>query len=71
MAGAKQSRALEAGAADQIAKPFSPTELAARVALALRRQSPSAPFRVGELAFDQAKRRVTLAGRMLRLTATE
>ena len=65
------ARALEAGAADYIVKPFSPAELAARVALALRRQSPPAPFRIGDLAFDRAKRRVTLAGQPLRLTATE
>ena len=65
------ARALEAGAADYIVKPFSPAELAARVALALRRHSPPAPFRVGELALDRSKRRVTLAGRPLRLTATE
>ena len=65
------ARALEAGAADYIVKPFSTAELAARVALALRRQSPPALFRVGELAFDRAKRRVTLAGRPLRLTRTE
>ena len=64
-------RALEAGAADYIVKPFSPAELAARVALALRRQSPPAPFRVGELALDRAQGWVTLAGRALRLTATE
>ena len=65
------ARALEAGAADYIVKPFSPAELAARVALALRRQSPPAPFRIGELAIDRAKRRVTMAGRPVRLTATE
>ena len=65
------ARALEAGAADYIVKPFSPAELAARVALALRRHSPPAPYRVGALALDRAKRRVTLAGRALRLTATE
>ena len=65
------ARALEAGAADYIVKPFSPEELAARVALALRRQSPPAPFRIGELILDRSKRRVTLAGRPLRLTATE
>ena len=37
----------------------------ARVALALRRQSPPAPFRVGELALDRTRRRVlfpSLAG---------
>ena len=65
------ARALEAGAADYIVKPFSHAELAARVALALRRQSPPAPFRVGELVLDRARRRVTLAGRALRFTATE
>ena len=65
------ARALEAGAADYLVKPFSPAELAARVALALRRQSPPAPFRVGELVLESAQHRVTLAGRVLRLTATE
>ena len=65
------ARALEAGAADYIVKPFSPAELAARVALALRRHAPPAPFGVGELALDRSNRRVTLAGRALRLTATE
>ena len=65
------ARALEAGAADYIVKPFSPAELAARVALALRRHAPPAPFAVGELALDRSNRRVTLAGRALRLTATE
>ena len=65
------ARALEAGAADYIVKPFSPAELAARVALALRRQSPPAALRIGDLVFDRGKRRVTLAGRALRLTATE
>ena len=65
------ARALEAGAADYIVKPFSAAELGARVALALRRRTAPAPFRVGELAIDRVKRRVTLAGRPLRLTAIE
>ena len=65
------ARALEAGAADYIVKPFSAAELAARVALALRRRTAPAPFRLGELTVDRVKRRVTLAGRPLRLTATE
>ena len=64
------ARALEAGAADYIVKPFSPPELAARVALALRRAARVASFRVGELELDRTKRRVTLAGRAIRLTAT-
>ena len=65
------ARALEAGAADYIVKPYSPAELAARVGLALRRRTAPGPFRIGELEIDRAKRRVTLAGRAVRLTATE
>ncbi len=66
------ARALEVGAADYIVKPFSPTELAARVGAALRRShEPAAPFRVGDLAIHYAERRVTLAGRPVQLTATE
>ena len=65
------ARALESGAADYIVKPYSPTELAARVGLALGRRSAPKTFRVGELEVDRAKRRVTLEGRPLRLTATE
>ena len=65
------ARALEAGAADYIVKPFPAAELVARVALALRRRTAPGPFRTGELEIDRAKRRVTLAGRPVRLTATE
>ena len=60
------------GATDYIVKPFSPTELAARVQAALRRShEPPQPFRSGDLAIYYADRRVTLAGRPVRLTATE
>ena len=65
------ARALEAGATDYITKPFSPTELAARVAAALRKQPEPDPFTMGELAIDYERRRVTVAGRALQLTATE
>ena len=65
------ARALEAGAADYIVKPFSPAELVARVGLALRRRTAPAPFVLGDLAIDRAKPRVTVAGRPVRLTATE
>ena len=65
------ARALEAGAADYIVKPYSPAELAARVSLALRRHTAPGAFRIGDLEIDRDRRRVTLAGRPLRLTATE
>ena len=65
------ARALEAGAADYLVKPFSAAELAARVGLALRRRDAPEPFVLGDLVIDRAKRRVTLDGRPVRLTATE
>ena len=65
------ARALAAGAEDYIVKPFSPTELTARIGAALRRRAEPDPFVLGELAIDYAHRRVTLAGRELVLTATE
>ena len=65
------ARALEAGAVDYIVKPFSPTELAARVQAALRQRAKPASFALGELTIDYDRRRVSLAGRVLHLTATE
>ena len=66
------ARALEMGAADYLVKPFSPTELLARIRTALRKHThPGEPYRVGDLAIDYRERRVTLAGRPLTLTATE
>ena len=65
------ARALDAGAADYIVKPFSPTELTARVRAALRKSERPAPFVLGELAIDYETRRVTVAGRAANLTATE
>ena len=65
------ARALELGAADYIVKPFSPTELTARVRAALRRRTGAEPFVLGDLAIDYEQRRVTVAGRAVRLTATE
>ena len=69
--GETVAHALAAGAADYLVKPFSPAELVARVGLALRRRTAPAPFVLGDLAIDRAKRRVTVAGRPVRLTATE
>ena len=65
------AKALELGAADYIVKPFSPTELAARVRAALRRQAEPEIFALGELRISYDRRRVTLADRKLKLTAKE
>jgi len=64
-------RALEAGAADYIVKPFSAAELTARVRAALRRREGAEPFVLGDLAVDYNQRQVTLAGRAVELTLTE
>ena len=70
-------RAFEAGADDYMVKPFSPTELAARIEAVLRRRAasdrirPREPYVLGDLTVNYAERRVTVAGRPVRLTATE
>ena len=65
------ARALEAGAEDYIIKPFSPTELTARIGAILRRRANPDRFVLGELAIDYDRREVKLAGRPVALTATE
>ncbi|MDE0343605.1 MAG: response regulator [Deltaproteobacteria bacterium] len=65
------AKALEAGAADYIVKPFSPTELVARVRAALRRHEEPEPFVLGALAIDYGRRRVTVAADAVDLTPTE
>ena len=68
------ARAFEAGAVDYVVKPFSPTELAARIGSALRRREtaePSEPYVLGALTIDYSARRVTVAGRPVQLTAME
>ena len=79
--GANQERdialAFEAGADDYIARPFSPTELVARVGAALRRRDlperepDQGVFQLGDLAVDYARRRVTVGGQAVALTETE
>ena len=71
------ARAFEMGADDYIVKPFSPTELAARVRAALRRRTgparmaPSEPYVRGDLTIDYVQRLVSVAGQPVRLTAVE
>ena len=65
------AQAFESGAADYIVKPFSPTELVARVRAALRRHAEPQPLTLGDLAVHFERREVTVAGRAVDLTATE
>ena len=71
------ARAFDAGAADYVVKPFSPTELTARIRAILRRGAapfraePSEPCVLGDLTIDYVDRRVTVGGRRVRLTDTE
>ena len=68
------AQAMDAGADDYVAKPFSPTELGARIRAALRRREtpvPLGPYVREELVVDYSKRQVTLSGNPVRLTAIE
>ena len=71
------ARAFDMGAADYVVKPFSPTELAARIRAALRRQAGpihdglAEPYLIGDLTIDYAQRRVIVAGSPVDLTDIE
>ncbi len=72
------ARALDMGADDYLVKPFSQTELAARIRAALRKRlepfpgEPSAgSYSVGGLSIDYALRRAAVDGEAVELTATE
>ena len=65
------AKALAAGALDYIVKPFSTTELTARIQAALRRRADPEPFVLGDLAIHYDERRVSVADRAVELTASE
>ena len=68
---------LRAGADDYLAKPFSFSELVARIEALVRRgrearpDDDDAPLTLGDLEMDVPARKVTRAGRRLELTAKE
>lgn len=70
-------RAFEVGAVDYVVKPFSPTELLARVRGALTRpmviasREPLQPFELDDLCIDYAERRVRIGDAPIHLTPTE
>ncbi len=68
--------ALDLGADDYVTKPFSPDELAARIRVALRRQSTEqqpevASVSVGDLHADFARRIIIAQGKEVHLTPIE
>ena len=68
------ARAFEEGAEDYVVKPFSATELGARIKAALRRRAvsePTEPYVKGDLVIDYNERRVLLAGEPVPLTPIE
>lgn len=70
---ADKIRALDLGADDFVTKPFSIPELLARIRAQLRRGSASVSsvLTFDELTLDLERRRVTQAGREIKLTRTE
>ena len=68
------AKAFDMGASDYVVKPFSSTELTARIRGALRSRmasEPPEPYVLSDLAIDYSERRVTVAGHPIRLEAME
>jgi two-component system phosphate regulon response regulator PhoB len=71
---ADRVRGLDSGADDYIVKPFSPSELVARLRAVIRRAQPSAAedtLHYADVAMDLAAHRVSRAGRPVHLGPTE
>ncbi|PCJ60763.1 MAG: phosphate regulon transcriptional regulatory protein PhoB [Rhodospirillaceae bacterium] len=71
---ADKIRGLDTGADDYMTKPFSPSELIARIRALLRRAQPSLgeeTLDVGDLVMDLATHRVHRSGRPIDLAPTE
>lgn len=68
-----EADALDLGADDYVTKPFSYVVLLARLRALMRRGGPTRPpvLTAGDLVFDPASRRSTMAGTPLSLTARE
>jgi two-component system phosphate regulon response regulator PhoB len=67
-------RGLESGADDYVVKPYSPTELVARVRAVLRRTSPALTeekLSFGDIVMDLSTHRVTRGGKPIHLGPTE
>lgn len=66
-------RGLDSGADDYVTKPFSYSELRARIGAVLRRRATlrQGPTQVGDLVVDPARRLVTVGGRRVELAKKE
>ena len=70
-------RAFEMGADDFIVKPFSPSELMARIKASFRKRADThltrerEEFPIGDLLISYPERKVSVGGRKVHLTATE
>jgi two-component system phosphate regulon response regulator PhoB len=67
-------RGLDSGADDYVVKPFSPSELVARLRAVIRRAQPNPPdnvLRYADIAMDLTAHRVSRGSRLVHLGPTE